>query len=251
MIKFFNDFLLMLQFFTRIPVNFNLSYEKENFRKGAVYTPVVGLIIGCIQWITFYFLNKVLPASITAVFVVLISVLITGALHVDGLGDTCDGFFAFKGKDRIIEIMKDSRIGTFACIAICMDMLLKVLAVAYIIEYKSTSAIIAAPVIARSSVVLLAFIGKNAKPSGSGNLFIGNITYKIAALASMIAILATSLLLGVGIAVFMYAVVSVVTMLINKYSESKIDGITGDILGANNELIEILVLMLCIGLVKF
>ena len=90
------NLLLFVQFFTRIPVNLSLPCEKENFRKGSVFLPVVGLIIGTIQWIIYKLLIKVLPLNPTVVIVLLIGVLLTSALHVDGLGDTCDGFLRLK-----------------------------------------------------------------------------------------------------------------------------------------------------------
>jgi adenosylcobinamide-GDP ribazoletransferase len=243
-----NDFLLMLQFLTRIPVNKSLECENRNFRKGALYLPVVGLIIGGIQWIVYYLLNKVLPVNITAIFVVLIGILITGALHVDGLGDTCDGFFAFKGRDRIIEIMKDSRIGTFAGIAIVMDILLKVIASGYIIERNIALVLIVSPVIGRFSIMLISLISKPAKSTGSGNLFIGNMSKSIVILAGTITLTISSLLLGFKASAVIFIASVIITILSSKYSTSKIGGLTGDILGANNELVEIFVMIVFIAL---
>lgn len=243
-----NNFLLMLQFLTRIPINKNLECDSKNFRRGAFYLPIVGFIVGGIQWIIYYLLNKVLPPSLTAIFVVLIAVLVTGALHVDGLGDTCDGFYAFKGRDRIIEIMKDSRIGTFACIAIVMDILLKASAASYIIEHNIALILIVAPVIARFSIVLISLISKPAKSNGSGNLFIGNMSKCVAALSAATAIAISILFLGVKASVIIFVVAVIITFLSMKYSTSKIGGLTGDILGANNELVEIFVMIVFIAI---
>ena len=165
--EYLNDFLLFFQFFTRIPINKSLNCDKENFRRGSIFFPVVGLFIGIVQWLVYYILIKVLPINITAVFVVIIPIVITGGLHVDGLGDTCDGFFSLKGdKDKIIEVMKDSRVGTYASIAIVFDMLARYAAVYTIIELNLPLILIATPIIARFTVVFLSFIGKNAKETG-------------------------------------------------------------------------------------
>ncbi len=140
---------------------------------------MVGLFIGIVQWLVYYILIKVLPINITAVFIVIIPIVITGGLHVDGLGDTCDGFFSFKGdKDKIIEIMKDSTVGTYASIAVVFDMLVRYAAVSTVIERNLPLILIATPIIARFTVVFISFIGKNAKETGSGNIFIGNIDVK-------------------------------------------------------------------------
>jgi adenosylcobinamide-GDP ribazoletransferase len=211
---------------------------------------VVGFIIGGIQWIIYYLLHRIMPSSITAIFVVLTGAMVTGALHIDGLGDTCDGFYAFKGKDRIIEIMKDSRIGSFGAIAIVIDLLLKVAATSTLFDYRRPEAIIAAVVAGRFSVVFMAFISKPAKSTGSGNLFIGNMNKAIVLGSVVLTLLICSLLLGVKASAVVFVGTLILTLLISKYSQSKIDGTTGDILGANNELAEILALILVIAIIN-
>ncbi|MFL0267288.1 adenosylcobinamide-GDP ribazoletransferase [Candidatus Clostridium radicumherbarum] len=237
----------MLQFLTRIPVNINLECKQDNFKKAAFYLPIIGLIVGGIEWTAYYILNIFLPANINAVLVFIMSVLITGALHIDGLGDTCDGFYAFKGKDRIIEIMKDSRIGSYACIAIVVDILLKVSSLTYIIENKLGFIIILAPIIGRLSIIFISLIGKTAKSTGSGNLFIGNMSRTIVIFAALLSFVISIILIGVTNSAIIFLISFIVTVLVNKYSESKINGITGDLLGANNELVEIFVLITCIA----
>lgn len=244
--KYINDFLLMLQFLTRIPINKNLNCEYENFKRGALFLPIIGGIIGGIQWAIYYLLIKALPLNIVVVIVILAGILLTGGLHVDGLGDTCDGFYAFKGKDRIIEIMKDSRIGTYACIAIVMDLLLKFLAYENMIQ-KNPLIIIALPIASRASIVLLSLIGKPAKSTGSGNLFIGNMSIIHSIIAFLYSGVFCILLIGFKETVLLCATIILITLLFNKYCNGKIGGITGDILGANNELVEIISMLVLIG----
>jgi adenosylcobinamide-GDP ribazoletransferase len=247
--KIFNNFLLMLQFFTRIPVNRNLPCGKENFRRGTVYFPLIGFIVGGLQWIVYFVLVQRLPGSVTAVLTVLTGVLVTGALHMDGLGDTCDGFFAFKGRERIMEIMKDSRIGTYACIAIVSDLLLKVTAIAALQNLRYSTVIIAAPVIGRTVFVLLFHIGKNAKANGTGNLFIGNAGIKEVIFAALLGAGMVSLLLPALTAALLMVTAIVFAILFNSFCEAKIGGLTGDTLGACNEIIEIMVLVVFIAVI--
>jgi adenosylcobinamide-GDP ribazoletransferase len=247
--EYINDFLLFFQFFTRIPINKSLNCEKENFRRGSIFFPVIGLFIGILQWIVFYLLMKVLPVNITALFVVMVPIVITGGLHVDGLGDTCDGFFSFKGdKNKIIEIMKDSTIGTYSCIAIVFDMLARYVAVCTIIEMNLPLMLIATPIIARFTVVFLSFIGKNAKETGSGNIFIGNIHNKQMIIVTIITLILVPLFIGLSKGIILVASALIFSFLFNKFCESKITGHTGDTLGANNELVEILVMILFIAM---
>lgn len=245
-----NNFLLMVQFMTRLPVNLSLPCESENFKKGAVMLPLVGLIIGGLQWIVFFLLIKILPLKVTAAIVVLTGVLITGALHIDGLGDTCDGFYAFKGKDRIIEIMKDSRIGTYACLAIVFDILLKFSGIASLSYTDKGMIIIAVPVISRAAQVFLFSIGRTAKSTGSGNLFIGNVGKTEAVTALAAAFLITLPLLGMKIVILLFIAAIAVTLSFNFYCDKKIGGLTGDTLGANNELVEIAILLMYLAILQ-
>lgn len=235
-----NNFLLYIQFFTRIPVNKELKCDENNFIKGTPYFPIVGLIIGLAQYLVYLIFSFSLNSLITSILVVLASILLTGALHLDGFGDCADGFFAFKGgKDKIIEIMKDSRIGAFACVAIVFNILLKTALIDSSITIGVPQLIIASPIIGRFSIVFLSTIGKNAKPQGTGNLFIGKVKWEnffgsliITMLASYVLIGNASIVLIVSSLVFSYG--------FDKFCEKKIGGLSGDTLGANNELIEIM-----------
>lgn len=237
------NLLLFIQFFTRIPVNLNLPCEKENFRRGAVFLPVVGLILGTIQWVTYKLFIKVLPLNPTIIIVLLAGVLLTGALHIDGLGDMFDGFFAFKGSDRIIEIMKDSRIGTYACIATIFDFLFKYTLLVAIVP-KFSIAIIAVPMISRFTTVFLASVGNTAKNTGTGNLFIGNIGKIQLVITSIITTGILVLIMNPRYVIILLISGLTLSFILNQFCKKKIGGITGDILGANNELVEILTLIL-------
>jgi len=240
-----NDFLLYFQFFTRIPINKNLNCEMENFNKGSIFFVFVGLFIGLSQWIVFNFMNKIFPAKITAIFIIMVSILITGATHVDGLGDVCDGFFAFKGKqkEKIIEIMKDSRVGTFSSIAIVFDILIRYALIITIIEKNVPFIIIVAPVLSKFSVVFISYIGKCAKKSGTGNLFISNIDLKRVIISASFTFIFIFKLIGIKYSIILMSLALIVALLFNKYCESKIGGLTGDTLGANNELVDMLVMI--------
>jgi len=244
-----SDFLLMVQFMTRLPVNLSLPCESRNFKRGASMLPLVGLIIGGLQWVVFFLAVKALPLKAAAALVVLLGVLLTGALHIDGLGDTCDGFYAFKGREKIIEIMKDSRIGTYACLAIVFDILLKYSGITSLPSLNKGMIIIAVPVISRAAQVFLFSIGNTAKSTGSGNLFIGNVGKSEALIALAMAMLITAPLLGIKVASLLFIAAVAVTLSFNYYCVKKIGGLTGDTLGANNELVEIVVLLMYLAII--
>lgn len=246
----FSDFLLMIQFMTRLPININLPCKAENFKRGSIFFPLVGFIVGGLQWLLFSLLIKFLPLNIISILVVLLGVLITGGFHIDGLGDTCDGFFAFKGKDKIIGIMKDSRIGTFACIAIIFDILIKTAAISTLSNSISALVIIVAPVISRACVIFLSCIGKRAKEIGSGNFFIENVGKIEASIALIIAFFIGFLLVGIEIISVLFVFSLISTLFFNLYCNYKIGGLTGDTLGANNELMEFVNLLTYVAIIK-
>lgn len=243
------NLLLFIQFFTRIPINLSLPCESKNFRRGSVFLPIVGLIIGAIQWGVYKLFIEVLPLNPTIVIVLLVGVLLTGGLHIDGLGDTCDGFFAFKGSDRIIEIMKDSRIGTYSCIATIFDFLFKYTLIAAIAP-KFSVAIIVVPMVSRFTTVFLSSMGNTAKNTGTGNLFIGNVGGVQLAITSVMTIGILALIMNPRYVLVLLISGLILSFILNKFCISKIGGITGDILGANNELVEILTLILIAIIMK-
>ncbi|OAA84888.1 adenosylcobinamide-GDP ribazoletransferase [Clostridium ljungdahlii] len=240
-----NDFFLMVQFMTRIPINKSFSCEQENFRRGTVFMPVIGLLVGGIQWIVYKLCIMVLPVNVSVAIILLLGIMLTGALHLDGLGDMSDGFFAFKGNDKIIEIMKDSRIGTYACATIVMDIILKYSLLCSIVPIFSFI-IIAAPVIGRFSIVFIAFIGRTAKKTGTGNFFIGNIGKLQMFLALVVTVAILFCICGMNpkyIVVMIFAAL-IMAILINVFCNKKIGGLTGDLFGADNEMVEILTMLI-------
>lgn len=244
------NFLLMIQFLTRIPVNISLPCGKDDFRRASIFFPVIGLVLGGIQWCVYTLLIKVLPLNVVVTIVLIAGIILTGAIHIDGLGDTCDGFFAFKGNDRIIEIMKDSRIGTYACIAVIMDLLLRYTLLTDVAP-RLTAAIIAAPMVSRYSTLLLGLKGKTAKSTGTGNFFIGNVGIAQFIIALVITAGVLALIMPPIYIVVLLVAALASAFLFNKFCEKVIGGLTGDTLGANNELVEILTLILISIMLNF
>lgn len=249
--EYFLDLLLMIQFLTRLPVKKSLPCDSKNFRDGSAMLPLVGLIIGCIQWLVYYLCIKVFPANITAIFVLAVGIILMGCLHQDGFGDIFDGFFSFKGdKEKIIEVMKDSRIGTYAAVALMFNILTKYASLSFIISKGMGNVIIVAPMISRFTLVLLFLIGKNAKPKGTGNLFIENTSVGHFILSLIIAVIFSFLLVGVRYGIYSILVSLVVTLLFLRLCNRKIGGITGDCLGANNEFVELAIFVLFTALLN-
>ena len=246
--RYFNNFLLMLQLLTRIPINKALPCENEDFKRGANFFWLIGLLIGMLQYLLSILQIRFIPVNFAAMAIIIFEILITGALHMDGFGDCCDGFFAFKGKDKIIEIMKDSQIGTFGCIGIVLNLLIKYQGYVLIFENNYYIFLLIIPMISRLSMIFLSYIGKPAKKQGSGNLFIDTVKLK-EVLVNTIFVLITGFILGqIVMTIILFVATIIITLLFYSLCNSKINGITGDCLGANNEsvVLVMLVLLSCI-----
>lgn len=242
--RYYCDFLLMLQVLTRVPINKSVSCESDNFKNGANFFALIGLLIGLCQYGLYILLTQIIEVSFAVIAIIIFDVLITGALHIDGFGDVCDGFFAFKGKDKIIEIMKDSRIGTFACIAIILDLLIKYQGYLLLLTNSKDLNILIIPMVSRFSMIFLSYIGKPAKEKGSGNLFINTVTLK-EVIVNIIFILIVGVLINSTIkTVTLLISAIIITIIFNLLCNSKINGITGDSLGANNELVVLISLIM-------
>ena len=232
-------FILMIQFLTRIPIQVELDVDEKDFLEGVIYFPLVGLIIGMFV-LSFYHLGFWLGGSlVAAVMAVAIEVFITGGLHLDGLGDTFDGIYSNRSKDRILEIMKDSRLGTNAALAIFITLLLKVAFISSIYPPHAAVVLLLMPVFSKFSLVFASRYGKYARPNGMGNLYIGKVTNRQLQIAGAIT-LGFSLINPWAMPFLLIS--CLFSLLYIRHITGKIDGITGDTLGALCELTELVYL---------
>lgn len=236
-------FVLMLQFLTRIPININLKVDEEDFFQGIIYFPLVGLIIGMFVVASYYLGIKLSGNLLGAAFAVAIEIFITGGLHLDGLADTFDGIYSNRPKDRILEIMKDSRLGTNGALALFVLLLLKFVLISDLTAPEAYPVLLLMPVFSRLCIVFASRVGKPARKQGMGNLFIGRVKTKQLIIALIITIIPSLIFVKVipGILVLM-----VFTLWYVNHVSNKIDGITGDILGAICELSELVFLFFAI-----
>lgn len=236
--------ILMLQFFTRIPINTEIDIKEDSFGKGIVYFPIVGLVIGSLNAMAYFGFSVLFSGLLPLVMVTLVNLLVTGALHLDGLADTCDGVFSARSKDRMLEIMKDSAIGTNGAIAIFFDLALRIALMSYIGESKIMVVILVTPVISRTALSVLIYLSsKSGKGKGLGSLFIGKLTLKNTVIAILLGAVISTFLIGCS-ALIILGVNIIFIFSYRKYILSKLEVMTGDTLGAGNELCEILILLI-------
>ena len=224
----------MLQFMTRIPIPFTLPCESEDFAKGAPLFPAVGWVIGAILFAAAFLLNGMETPWMTAALLVALEVLITGGLHLDGLADSFDGLYSNRDRDRILEIMKDSRIGSNGVLALIGLLGLKVITLASIPAVLLPVAVLVMPVAARFNMVFASYIHRPARLQGMGNLFIGQV--KPLGLATGACIYLIPMLFIRPMPVLAIGGTLLAGWMFTHSANRILDGITGDILGALCEI---------------
>ena len=141
--SFIRHFLIAIQFFTRIPIDGRLAdwvgFSPAMLRASAAHFPGVGWVVGGLTALVFWGLVKVLPVQpaaswVAAVLSTAFSVWLTGAFHEDGLADTADGLGGAVSRERALDIMKDSRIGSYGAIALVLALIAKVLLLGLLVQ---------------------------------------------------------------------------------------------------------------------
>lgn len=188
-------------------------------------------------------LLRALPVSVATAILLAASVLLTGALHLDGLMDACDGLFGGRTAARRLEIMRDSRVGAQGAAALTLLLIAKVVALSQVVERRDLLALLAFPTIARWLAALLIVVFPYARPEGLGRAFSGEAGRVQAGVATGIAAVVVAVLgpplilpaLGTAAAVLGFAF----------WLHRRLGGMTGDVYGAAIELGEVVMLFLC------
>ncbi|CNF76702.1 TPA: adenosylcobinamide-GDP ribazoletransferase [Yersinia enterocolitica] len=240
-------FLATLQFMTRIPVpeRWTQGLVLDNYERGIIGFPFIGLIVGVIGGVVFTLLAPWCGVPLAALGYVLALALVTGAFHLDGLADTCDGVFSARKREQMLEIMRDSRLGTNGGLALIFIVVAKVLVVSELALRDAPMLLMltAASVAGRTVIVLLMYRQRYAREgNGLGNIYIGKVTGK-QTLITLAGGAILTLLLGQGAALLALVISMVVVALLATYLRRRLGGQTGDTLGAAAEVGELIFLL--------
>ncbi len=231
------DFLAALQFLTRIPVKAEFS-GAERPANTALFYPVVGALIGAILALA----ALILPGSpVSAAIILTLWVLITGALHLDGLADSADAWLGgFGDRERTLAIMKDSAIGVGGLVAVVLVLLLKFSALQNLLAKDTgiAAALLISPALARAACLGLLLTTPYVRERGLGNGLVDRIDDNAA--WGIIIVAFGSYLLAAGFWAGMVVVGG--AMLLRRLMMQRIGGATGDTLGATIEIIEAIAL---------
>jgi len=241
------NFITAVQFLTIVTVKKGHQAGENELAKSMVYFPIVGFGLGFILVYADKGLLWVLPHSITNALLVFIAVLLTRALHIDGLADTLDGMMGGYDKQSRLHIMKDSRLGTAGALGIMFLLLVKYVTLNNLFSGEKVAALLVAPLLARWSQTLMVYRSVYGREEGMGSAFVGHLRGSGMIAASAVAIGLAGWVSGFS-AVYLVAAVAVFTLLSRWYFIRKLGGVTGDTIGAVSELNEALVLLLFVVL---
>jgi adenosylcobinamide-GDP ribazoletransferase len=231
--------LTAVQYFTRIRVPAWVGHAQEQLAGAIRYFPVVGLIVGASGAATLWLAAQVLPAPLPAILAIVVTVLMTGAIHEDGLADTCDGLGGGATRERALEIMKDPRIGAFGAIALMLSLLLKISALSLMTLWTAMIALFAAHAFSRFCAVLFSFAGRyvgSAERSRAAPV----VTQVKRSDVLVAAVFGLPALVLCGRDAIVAAIVALVLLgLLFRWSVRRIGGYTGDTLGAAQQITEV------------
>lgn len=235
-----------LQFLTIIPLPFRVRCEENDLGRSMAWFPLVGLTLGALLVGCDFLLGRWFPPGVVSLLLIVILSAVTGALHLDGLADVCDGLAARGSRERFLAVMKDSHVGAVGAVALVLGLLLKYqLLMALPMEVRR-EALLCFPLVARYSQVQFTVGSRRARQDGLGAVFVGGAGNVQLLVAFVCTVGVTFLLLGVpGIAGIFGA--CVLTWLMKMWSHRRLGGITGDVIGCTSELNEMLFLLLILA----
>ncbi|WP_044173295.1 adenosylcobinamide-GDP ribazoletransferase [Phytobacter massiliensis] len=233
-------------FITRLPVpaRWTEGLETRDYVRCIVNFPLVGLTLGALASVVWLVVEPWCGAPLAALFTVLALALLTGGFHLDGLADTCDGVFSARTRERMLEIMRDSRLGTHGGVALVFVLVAKILVISELglRGFSMPAALAAACAAGRGCAVLMMYRHRYAREEGLGNLFIGKVTLPQTLVTLGLTLLVAVLLEG-GKGIAALVITGLVVYLLGLSLKRTLGGQTGDTLGAAIELGELVFLL--------
>lgn len=227
-------------FYTRIPVPKSTGYSNENLNKATKYFPLVGTVVGGVGALIFLLAYSFLSVYAAVAISILIMILLTGAFHEDAISDFCDGFGGGYTKSKILDIMKDSQIGTYGGLSLVFLVLMKLLLISEIDPIKIPLVLIAAHSLSRLNPVVLMYTSQyvredktsKSKPIGESK------SIMVLVVAFMFAVIPALFLSYLFLPLMLFVMV-IIHLYFRHYIHKKVGGYTGDILGTLQQISEI------------
>jgi adenosylcobinamide-GDP ribazoletransferase len=239
-------FFIALQFFTRLPIPAWVGFEASWLQHASRYFPLVGCVVAAVAAAVYYAAALVLPAPVAAVLSTAASIYLTGAFHEDGFADACDGLGGGMTRERVLEIMKDSRVGAYGAIGIVCMLAAKLSALAMLPPRVAVGALFLAHPLSRLAAASLIWKMAYVRDEGKAKPLAQQMTSAEFAIAALTALLPVPALLAAGWvspAALLAALLAAITaaLWLGRKLQSRLGGYTGDCLGAVQQVAEALI----------
>ncbi len=240
----FRLFFVALQFFTRLPVPRWVGFEREWLQHAARYFPLVGVVVAAFAALAYLAAAALWPPAVAALLSTAAGILLTGAFHEDGFADMCDGFGGGMTRERVMEIMKDSRIGTYGAVGIGLLLALKVAVLAALPSPMVAAALFLAHPLSRLAATALIFTLDYARDEGKAKPLAEKMSgaeFAIAAVCAAAPAVALGAFgqLGWGAIAGGLLAAALATAWMARRFVRRIGGFTGDCLGAVQQVTEV------------
>ena len=238
-----------LGFLTVFPVAAKRETTPEQLGRSMGLFPAAGLVIGLALVVCNWALGALIPRPVLDCLLLLTLIAFTGALHLDGMADMADGLTGGHDRTDTLQITKDSRVGATAVVALVMILLLKYLSLVNLPLAEKSAALMFMPCAGRwVQVVLAAFCRYVRSEGGGGRNFVEQVGERETLLATGTLLAAALVLFGMQ-GVFLVFLLGLAAMFLMRYFQSRLGGVTGDVLGAASEVVEVLTLILILALI--
>lgn len=236
-------------YFSRLPLPFKVPYNKDYQQKVLTWLPLIGLIVGGIGALIFYLSFLFLPQTVSVILAISAMVLTTGAFHEDGFADVCDAFGGGYTKEQRLTIMKDSRIGAYAAIGLILLFALKISALTGIHSEVMVLVFIASQAMSRWPLLLITKAWKYARETSDSKSVDTSKKMNITRIILALLIASVPLFFFHSWMIFLSIPLLIsVSLLFGVWFNKKINGYTGDCLGAVQQVNELVFYLFCLGL---
>lgn len=246
----YKEFLAALQFLSIISLPgarqiFDEGVLEARLIIGAAYFPVVGILLATALGLLTLIATPFLPIMVVAALLLIAHIILTGGLHLDGLMDSCDGLFGGKTIEERLEIMRDSRVGSFGVLGAACILLLKFACLASLSERQLWLAFLIVIPTARWCMVMALYFFPNARETGLGSAFRQAVTREHMLIAGTLS-LAVTILVGRIPGLIVWLVMSLAAFGMGKWITQLLGGLTGDSYGAIAETMEAMAFLLLV-----
>lgn len=243
-----DDFRAACVFLTVFPLAKSVEIDDRRLVRSMGLFPAVGLALGLLLVICNWLLAPLLPRAVLDCLLLLLLILATGALHLDGVADMLDGLAGSRDRATSLRIMKDSRVGAMGVVGLVMILLLKYLSLFHLPLEQKAAALIFMPAAGRWCQVFLASCSTYIRSEGgTGSVFVDQVGGTELLRASLTVLLAGLLLFSLKGIMLLALLLAFATLLLH-YFERRLGGVSGDLLGASTEFVEVFSLILILAL---